>query len=59
MVHPCVQIKAIEGNSLLADSNFNEIRTDLDVEAVLIHPQIEGRISQSDKSWSDGWKADC
>jgi len=59
MVHPCVQIKAIEGNSLLADSNFNEIRTDLGVEAVLIHPQIEGRISQSDKPWSDGWKADC
>jgi hypothetical protein len=44
MVHPGVQIKAIEGNALFPDSDFNEIRTDLGVEAVPVHPQIEGRI---------------
>ena len=58
MVHPCIKIKAIEGNSLLADSDFNEIRPGLGVEAVLVHPQIEGRIPQTNKSWSYGWKAD-
>ena len=58
MVHPCIKIKAIEGNSLLADSDFNEIRPGLGVEAVLVHPQIEGRIPQTNKSWRYGWKAD-
>ena len=44
MVHPGVQIKAIEGNSLFADLNFNEIRAHLTVKAVPVHTQIERRI---------------
>jgi len=44
MVHPGVQIKAVEGNALFADPDFNEIRTDLTVKAVPVHTQIEGRI---------------
>jgi len=34
MVHPGVQIKAIESNTLFANPEFNEIRAHLGVEAV-------------------------
>ena len=44
MVHPGVQIKAIESNSLFADLNFNEIWANFGVKTVAIHAQIEGRI---------------
>jgi len=44
MIHPGVQIKAVEGNALFADLNFNEIRTNLGVKAVPVHPKIEWRI---------------
>jgi len=44
MVHPGVQIKAVEGNTLCANPDFNEMRSDLGVEAIPVHSQIEGRI---------------
>jgi hypothetical protein len=44
LVHPGIQIKAIKGNTLFADRDLNEIRTDLGVKAVPVHTQIEGRI---------------
>lgn len=44
MVYPVVKIKAIEGNTLFADLDFNEIRTNLGVETVPVHPQIKGRV---------------
>ena len=44
MVHPSVQIKAIESDTLFANPDFNEIRANLGVEAVSVHPQIERRI---------------
>jgi len=44
MVHPGVQIKAVEGNTLFADLNFNKIRTNLGVKSVPVHPKIERRI---------------
>jgi len=44
MVHPGVQIKAIEGNALFADPDFKEMRTNFSIKAVPVHTQIEGRI---------------
>jgi len=46
LIHPGVQIKAVEGNSLFSNGNFNEIRPDLCVEAIPVHPEIKGGISQ-------------
>jgi hypothetical protein len=51
LVHPAVQIKAIKGNTLFADRNFNEIRSDFCVKSVPVHAQIERRIPQPDKPW--------
>jgi hypothetical protein len=53
LVHPAVQIKAIKGNTLSTDRNFNEIRTDLRVESIPVHAQIERRIPQPDKPWGN------
>ena len=53
MVYPGIQIKAIKGNTLLSDANFNEIRPYLGVKAVSVHAQIGGRVPEADQSWSD------
>jgi hypothetical protein len=54
LIHPRVQIKAVEGDTLFTDLNFNKIRTDLGVETVPIHPKIERCVPQPDQSWRDG-----
>jgi hypothetical protein len=53
VVYPDIQIKAIKGNTLLSDANFNEIRPHLGVKAVPVHAQIEGRIPEAEQSWGD------
>ena len=53
MVHPGVQIKAIESNALFADLNFNEIRTNFSIKAVPVHAQIGGRVPEAKQSWCD------
>lgn len=50
MVHPGIQIKSVEGDALLADTDFNQIGADLRVESVPVHPDIEGRIPQPDQA---------
>ena len=54
MIYPGVQIKAVEGNTLCANPNFNEIRTNFSVKAIPVHSQIEGRVPQPDQPWCDG-----
>jgi hypothetical protein len=53
LIYPGVKIKAIKGNTLFADWDFNEIRSDFRIKAVSIHAQIERRIPESDKPWSN------
>jgi hypothetical protein len=53
VVYPGIQFKAIKGNTLLSDANFNEIRPHLGVEAVPVHAQIERRVPETDQSWGD------
>lgn len=50
MVDPGIQIKSVEGDALLADTDFNQIGADLRVEAVAVHPDVEGRIPQPDQA---------
>ena len=47
MVYPSVQIKAIEGYALPANTNFGEHRANLSVKAVAIHAQIGGRVAEA------------
>jgi hypothetical protein len=50
VVHPGIQIKPIEGDALFADADFNQIRTDFRIEAVPVHPDIEGGIAETDQA---------
>lgn len=59
MVHPGVQIKSVESNPLFPNADFNEMRADLCVEAVPVHPEIEGRVPQPDKAWDKAGKTVC
>jgi hypothetical protein len=45
LIHPGVEIKPVEGNSLFSDADFHQMRADFSVETVLIHSEIERNIS--------------
>jgi hypothetical protein len=46
---PRIQVKAVEGDALLADGDLHEVRPHLRVEAIPVHAQIEGGIAQPDE----------
>ncbi len=50
LLRPGVHFKPIKGNALLTDGNFRQAPSYLPVEPVLIHSQIAGGITQSNKS---------
>ena len=56
MVHPGVKIKSVESDPLFPNTDFNEIRADLRVEAVPVHPEIEGHVPQPDQAWDQAGK---
>jgi hypothetical protein len=47
VVRPRIEVKAIKGNSLDADWNGRKMRADVSIEAIFVHAEIQGRISQS------------
>jgi len=53
LIHPGIEIKSIEGYPLLPHADLDDERTDLGVEAVLVHTEVEGRIPQPDQSGID------
>jgi len=42
--------KAVEGAALGADPDFGQLRTDLAIEAILVHTEETGRIAQTDEA---------
>jgi hypothetical protein len=42
--------KAIEGAALGADPDFRQVRTNLAIEAILVHTEEAGRVAQTDKA---------
>ena len=44
--------KAIEGAALGADPDLGQVRSDLAVEAILVHTEETGRVAQADKARS-------
>jgi len=48
LIHPGIEIKSIEGYPLLPHADLDDVWTDLGVEAVLVHTEVEGRIPQPD-----------
>ena len=42
--------KAIEGATLDADPDLRQVRTDLAIEAILVHAEETGRVAQTDEA---------
>jgi hypothetical protein len=50
VIRPCVEVKAIEGDSLRADRDHGEERADFAVEAVFVHAEIGRGVAQADEA---------
>jgi hypothetical protein len=47
---PSIEIKAIEGDALRADRNLGQVQPNRRIEAVFVHPEIGGRVAQTDQA---------
>jgi hypothetical protein len=59
VVRPCIEVNAVEGDSLNADAQGEDARPHFAVEAVLVHAEIGGRIAQSDNAWRRAVRLQC
>ena len=50
VVGPSIEVKTVEGDALHANSYGWNSGADIAVEAVLVHPEILGRIAEAYKS---------
>ena len=50
VVRPCIEVNAIEGNSLNADAKSEDARAHFPVEAVLVHAEVGGGVAHSDEA---------
>ena len=50
VIRPCIEVNAIEGDSLNADAQGENARAHFAVEAVLVHAEIGGGVAQSDEA---------
>jgi hypothetical protein len=51
VVGPGVEAKAVKSDALRADWNHGKQRSDLAVEAILVHSEIRRGVAQADKPW--------
>jgi len=47
VLHPGVQFKPVEGDTLPTDGNVGETRPDLAIEAVAVHAEIGWRVAKT------------
>ena len=59
VVRPCIEVNAVEGDSLSADAEGENAWADFAVEAVLVHAEIGGCVAQSDEAWRRGVRLRC
>lgn len=50
VVRPCIEVNAVEGDSLDADAQDQETGTHFSIEAVLVHAEIGGGVAHADKA---------
>ena len=50
LIGPGVEVKAVEGNALVADRNFRDAGSNLAVESVAVHAEIGGRVAKTDEA---------
>lgn len=60
VVRPCIEVNAIEGDSLNANAQGEDAWTHFAVEAVLVHAEIRGCVAQADETgWRRGMRFRC
>ena len=60
VARPCIEVNAIEGDSLDADAHGENARPHFAVEAVLVHAEVGGGVAQSDEArWLRGRRFRC
>ena len=50
VVRPCIEVNAIEGDSLDADAESEDAGTHFAVETVLVHAEIGGGVAHADEA---------
>ena len=50
VVRPCIEVNAVEGDSLDADAQGEDARPHFAVEAVLVHAEVGGGIAHADEA---------
>ena len=50
VVRPCIEVNAVEGDSLNADAEGEDAGAHFAVEAVLVHAEVRGCVAQSDEA---------
>ena len=53
VVRPCIEVNAVEGDSLDADAESEDAGAHFAVEAVLVHAEVSRRITQSNEAWQE------
>jgi len=49
-IGPGIEVKPVEGDSLRADRDRGEERTNIAIEAILVHSEIRRGVAQADKA---------
>jgi hypothetical protein len=50
VVRPCIEVNAVEGDSLDADAQSEDARPHFAVEAVLVHAEVGGGVAHADEA---------
>ena len=59
VVRPRIEVNAVEGDSLNADAKGEDAWAHFPVEAVLVHAEIGGGVTQSDEAGRRGVRSRC
>jgi hypothetical protein len=51
VVRPCIEVNAVEGDSLDANAQGEDARPHFAVEAVLVHTEVGRGVAHSDEAW--------
>ena len=54
VVRPCIEVNAIEGDSLDTDAESEDAGAHFAVETVLVHAEVGGCVAQTDEAWWRG-----
>jgi hypothetical protein len=59
VIRPCIEVNAVEGDSLNADAEGEDAGAYFAIEAVLVHAEVGGCVTQSDEAWWRGVRLRC